>query len=322
MLRCVLLLIAHDTLIFMQEAKQNASLFPIGLVVAVFGDRAVLETPDHETLLCHLRRNQTLPVVGDRAHYEVLQEGAGVLQSILPRSTLLQRGDARGREKPLAANVERLVIVMNPPPILSADIVDRYLVASELLGITPLLVINKIDLLSEVEKSALQADLFVYEALGYQVVFTSCIKAHGLHELEKLLKDNLSVLVGPSGVGKSSIIKQLTANEAIPVGEVSKKGIGKHTTTVTRLYHLPTGGDLIDSPGVRDFRLWAIQEAELRNGFSEIKKVNGSCRFKDCAHLDEPGCDVQGAVNAGIINGLRYEHYARWLREIRSQRGK
>lgn len=287
-----------------------------GLVVAHFGHRITIETQTGELVQCHVRRNQSLPVVGDLVRFSTDGHETGVVLGILPRRSLLQRGDPHGRGKPLAANIDLLVIVMAPPPILSVELVDRYTVAAALLGIKPVLVINKMDLMTVPAQEALRESLAHYNALGCPVIFASCFKPDGLQALFQRLAHQRGVLVGPSGVGKSSIIKQLTELDVIVVGDVSDKGIGKHTTTATRLYHLPEGGELIDSPGLRDFNLWSIGEAELFQGFTELKP-HVNCRFTDCAHLAEPDCGVRLAVNAGKISTARYEHYCKWRHDIK-----
>lgn len=293
----------------------------LGLVIAHYGKRITIETAEGEQLQCHLRRNQALPVVGDNVLFYPDGQETGVVVDIEPRHSILQRGDDLGREKPLAANVDLLLIVMAPPPIFSAELVDRYTVAAELLKITPLLVINKIDLLTDREQDDFRQSLKQYDSIGYQVIFASCILQHGLGALLHALRGKRAVFAGPSGVGKSSIIKELAPLDTIQIGEVSAKGIGKHTTTATRLYHLPDGGELIDSPGLRDFKLWSIGESQVFQGFKELHG-HTTCRFRDCAHLAEPDCGVRLSVNAGKISLARYEHYCKWRYEIRKSVGK
>lgn len=286
-----------------------------GLVIAHFGHRIIIERDNGEQFQCHLRRNKESPVVGDNVSFQPDGKEAGVVLSIAERRTVLQRGDEHGRLKPLAANVDVLVIVMAPPPILSLELVNRYTVACTLLDIKPLLVINKRDLMSQEEASTLMGQLESYQSIGCPVIFTSCRLTQGLDSLLNALQNKRAVLAGPSGVGKSSIIKALTASNTIQIGDVSEKGIGKHTTTVTRLYHLAGGGELIDSPGLRDFKVWSINKNELFRGFNELHE-HAICRFKDCAHVKEPGCGVRGAVEAGKINIHRYEHYAKWRQTL------
>lgn len=278
-----------------------------GTVISYFGNSVAVEGENGQVFQCHLKRNQDLPVVGDEVMWQ-LEGETGIILSILPRKSVLSKGDARGKTKPLAANVDYIVIVMAPPPIFSEYLVDRYLVAAELLGIKAILVINKSDLLSQEASQSLGLQLSSYEAIPYPVILTSVLTGAGLDSLNAYLKDKTAVLVGPSGVGKSSIIAALSAQD-IRVNDVSPKGAGKHTTTATRLYHLPSGGRLIDSPGVREFTLWPVTEAEILKGFKEFTKDKAECRFRDCKHRAEPGCAVQKAVEDGKISPQRFENY-------------
>jgi len=307
----------NDTYGTMQDLHQKNASTVKGLVITHFGQSIIVETEAGEHITCHLRRNQSPPLVGDIVKCRLEQE-KGVVLEIAARRNILQRGDKHGQKKLLAANIDLLLIVMNPPPILSIALVDRYTIAAELLGITPVLLINKCDLLNPTQQQALQQALAYYETIGCAVLFISCVLQHGLQPLSALLSNKRAVLVGPSGVGKSSIIKQLTHDVDIQIGTVSQKGIGKHTTTATRLYHLYSSGELIDSPGVRDFQLWSLQPAELLQGFKEMQPYH-HCRFRDCKHLSEPDCALRFAVDDGRVNASRYQHYCEWLKEIKNQ---
>jgi ribosome biogenesis GTPase len=170
-------------------------------------------------------------------------------------------------------------------------------------------VVNKADLLSPEGLVRQQAELAIYDNVPYPVVYSSIITNHGLDDLKAALAGKRGVLVGPSGVGKSSLITALGATEDIRVGEVTAKGGGKHTTTASRLYHLEGGGGLIDSPGVREFNLWPITRAEVLQGFREFHAYLSGCRFRDCMHAVEPGCAVQRAVTDGRISLERYKSY-------------
>jgi ribosome biogenesis GTPase len=295
-------------------SNKNYTDLQRGLVVSYFGNSVAVEAPDGQVFQCHLKRNQPLPVVGDYILWSKENSEIGSVAEIEPRRSLLSRADARGNQKPLAANVDYILIVMSPPPIFQEHLVDRYLVAAELLGIEPVLVMNKEDLLDETAESA-KARLQPYAAMGYQVLLTTALTDAGIEPLAALLKDKNAVLVGPSGVGKSSIIARLCQISKIQVGEVSNKGIGKHTTTATRLYHMPGGGSLIDSPGVRDFNLWPVSAEELIKGFRDIYAELGHCKFRNCAHqADQPGCGVQEALARGEIIPQRFASYRELLK--------
>ena len=285
-----------------------------GQVISYFGNSVAVEAEDGQVFPCHLRRNQALPVVGDWVQWIYEGENQGIIQSIEPRSSLLFRGDARGKTKSIAANVDIMMIVMAPSPIFSEYLVDRYLVAAEILNIKPILVINKIDLLDEESKQKLSTSLQSYYKIPYSVLLTSIYKSESLSDISLALQDKTAVLVGPSGVGKSSLISILSKDE-IRTKAVSPKGAGKHTTTATRLYHLPYGGQLIDSPGVREFNLWPVEPSEILRGFKEFQPYLSGCKFRDCQHLVEPGCGVQEAVKNGKVSEQRYTSFQALIRE-------
>lgn len=288
--------------------EKNRSSEQPGLVISYFGNSVAVEAADGQVFQCHLHRNQDLPVVGDQVVWQLGSGDTGTVSSIVPRRSLLSRGDGRGKMKPLAANIDAIVIVMAPSPIFSEYLVDRYLVAAELVNIQPVLVLNKTDLLDPVAKQAALHQLTTYKQIPYPVFLTCAITDGGLDELTHYLAGKNAVLVGPSGVGKSSIISALSS-DAIRTTAVSAKGAGKHTTTATRLYHLPQGGSLIDSPGVREFSLWEVSQGDVLRGFKEMAAQASKCRYKDCSHLVEPDCAVREALSDGKISETRYTSY-------------
>lgn len=280
-----------------------------GLVISYFGHTVAVESEQGQIIHCQLHRNQTLPVVGDIVWWQASQAETGTILRIEPRRNQLTRQKGKGKPQPLAANLDDVLIVMAPAPIFSEYLIDRYLLAATLLHLHAALILNKIDLLSESELEKTKAQLAPYQAIGYPVIMTSMKTGAGLADLKHLLQSRSSVLVGPSGVGKSSIIHQLVKSEDIRIREVSDKGAGKHTTTATRLYHLPDGGSLIDSPGVREFNLWEVTPAEVLQGFKEFTPFIHQCKFRNCQHLVEPGCAVQAAVANGKISAARYANF-------------
>ena len=306
----------------MQSSNENNQELPRqGLVISYFGNSVAVEADDGQVFQCHLRRNQELPVVGDRVRWQLEKGDTGTIIEILPRKSQLVRGDSKGKSKVIAANVDVIAIVMAPPPIFSEYLVDRYLVAAELLNIHPVLVLNKVDLLDASTLKSTNERLDTYRQIPYPVILSSIYTQDGLSELSQHLNGKTAVLVGPSGVGKSSIISAL-ANLDIRTGDVSAKGAGKHTTTATRLYHLPEGGHLIDSPGVREFNLWQVNKQDVLRGFKEFQQALSGCKFRDCQHLVEPGCAVQEAVAHGKISSNRFMSYQELMKQAASYNNK
>ncbi|MCW8919168.1 MAG: small ribosomal subunit biogenesis GTPase RsgA [Gammaproteobacteria bacterium] len=282
-----------------------------GLVIASFGASLEVEASDGARLRCQLRQNLPLIVVGDRVVWQTTQEG-GVVTALLERRSLLARPDSHGALRGLAANLDQIIVVAAPAPAYSTELIDQYLAAAELTGITPLLLFNKIDLIGkgEGEREGVERLLQRYRDIGYRVLTASTRLSHGLDALVAELRDHTSVFVGQSGVGKSSLGNALMPGVDIAVQALSaQSGLGQHTTSTARLYHLPQGGSVIDSPGVREFRLWPMSEATLAEGFREFHPLLGHCKFRDCKHQREPGCALKGAVEAGVISAERLRSY-------------
>lgn len=283
-----------------------------GLVLAVFGAEAEIEDEVGNSVQCHLRKNAEPVITGDNVLWQPDQSHSGVVVSHLPRKSLFYSKNKRL----IAANVDAIVIVTAPLPIFSEYMIDRYLVAAENLKIRPVILLNKIDLLDTENKKNIETQLAVYEKLGYSVLFSSALFAESLTDLDKFLHDKTAVLVGASGVGKSSIIRALTSHPEARVGDTSAMGLGKHTTTVTRLYHLIHGGNLIDSPGVREFGLSNIGKENVMQGFVEFLTFLNQCKFRNCTHQKEPGCAIMAALENGEISQQRFESYEKILAEV------
>ena len=287
-----------------------------GLVIANFGASLEIEDQQGTSNRCLLRQNLPAMVVGDRVIWQRATEG-GVVTARLPRRNALARPDASGQSKAVAANLDQILVVAAPAPEYSADLIDQYLVAAELTGIRPTLIFNKIDLINDKQRDNIDTLLQRYRNIGYNVLTASTIQAHGLDALRAQLADHTSVFVGQSGVGKSSLIRAFLPEESIAVGPLStQSGLGQHTTSTSRLYHLPEGGQLIDSPGVRDFRLWPIPAAELLGGFPDLARFQGECRFRDCSHRHEPGCALLKAVTDGEVVAARLQSYLRLCEQM------
>lgn len=289
-----------------------------GVVVANFGAEAVVEDAAGKLQRCKPRRQLGQLVCGDRVRFRHAGHGECRIEVLEPRRSELARPDARGHKKVIAANIDQILVVTAAKPAFSPGLVDRYLVAAEVLGIPPVIILNKIDLLADAERRQLDAQLEEFARLGYRILHTSTKSAHGLDELLPILQHRTSIFVGQSGVGKSSLINALLPDAAARVGAISDAtGKGTHTTTVAWLYHLPDRqGDVIDSPGVREFGLWDINPAQLARGFREFAPLAEQCRFRDCLHDKEPGCAVRAAVETGEISRRRYESYLRMLSSL------
>lgn len=298
------------------EELEGGDLGPeqTGLVIAHFGVQVEVEARDGEragqVFRCHLRANLPTLVTGDHVVWRPGNQGSGVIVAQLPRHSELCRPDSRGQLKPVAANVDQIIIVFAPLPEPHANLIDRYLIAAEHAGIQPLLLMNKADLIQSGHQASLEHLLAVYRQLGYPLLEVSAYSGDGFDQLRQQLDERISVFVGQSGVGKSSLINSLLPGVDTRVGALSEAtGKGTHTTTTARLFHFPGGGELIDSPGIREFSLGHISRSEVEEGFAEFRQWLGHCRFRDCKHEQEPGCALLQAQAEGLIHPQRMESY-------------
>ena len=281
-----------------------------GQVVIRHGQNLVISDTDGTLHHCLSRQNIGQPVCGDRVLWQPTHSGEGVVTALQPRDTALVRPDYSGREKPLAANLTQLVVVLAPQPTPSAYLLDQYLVAAELIGVATLITLNKSDLLDDATRAEFDDEFGRYRQIGYPLIEVSARHDHGLDPLIERLADQTSILVGQSGVGKSSLVGALLPDIEIQIGRLSEaSGLGRHTTSTTRLYRLPQGGTLIDSPGVRSFRLGRLTQQQLEQGFREFHPYLGQCRFSDCSHDHEPGCALREAVERGEIHPQRLANF-------------
>lgn len=292
-----------------------------GLVIRRYGQHADIESASGELHRCDIRRTVDSLVCGDRVIWRPSKHQddkfAGVIEAVEERHSILTRPDFYDGLKPVAANIDQIFIVSSVKPDFSTQIVDRYLVAAEDVGIEPILLLNKIDLADEQQQAELEATQSHYRRIGYQTFTLSCKQHVGLDHLHELLRESVSIFVGQSGVGKSSLINQLIPESELLTGDISgNSGLGQHTTTAAKLLHLPDGGDLIDSPGVREFGLWHLEKDRVAWGFREFREYLGSCKFRDCKHGDDPGCALREAVEAGHIAPFRFENYHRILQSM------
>ncbi len=281
-----------------------------GIVVTRHGQNLAVSDEQGELIHCLFRQNIGDLVCGDRVLWQATAEGEGVVTARLERSSALIRPTFGGVEKALAANITQLVVVLAPEPPPSRYLTDQYLVAAEQIGIDAIIALNKCDLIDPDAPDSPARAFGVYERIGYPLVQISAKHEHGLDPLIERLRNQTSILVGQSGVGKSSLINALLPDLELQTGRLSRtSGLGCHTTSATTLYQLPGGGCLIDSPGVRSVRLGQLDRRQLAEGFREFRPFLGLCRFSNCSHRQEPGCALKEAVAEGRIDLQRLENY-------------
>lgn len=298
-----------------------------GLVITSFGKRVLVENAKGETFSCAIRQHLGKLVAGDKVIWQTdVEENTGVVVSVIPRTHELSRPGFRGQTRMIAANIDFIGIVTPVVPGIHPDMIDRYLVAANQLDIPAIIIINKVDLLeSEDDWTAVAELLEPYDELGIELIPASTVSDEGLETLQEFMDGKNSVFVGPSGAGKSSLINALIPDLDIRVGKLSQAtGLGKHTTTNSILYHLPAlqqgehlGGNLIDSPGVRQFSPAPCELSELESYYPDFAPFLGSCKFSNCSHTNEPNCAIKQAVEDGEIAYSRYQSFQRLLEEFK-----
>lgn len=286
----------------------------IGTIIAAHG-RHYLAQMGAQRLQCVTRGKKTNIAVGDEVELVLTSSNQAVIEDIVERRTLLYRSD-QYKSKLLAANVTQLFIVVATEPGFADDLVSRALVAAEAADIKVHLLLNKTDIYPALLKS--RERLALYQGLGYSVHEISVRKEPDAAraKLLPLLSGQSSILIGQSGMGKSSLINLLIPDADAAIREISEAlDTGKHTTTFTRLYHLPEGGMLIDSPGFQEFGLYHLSEGMLERAFREFAPHLGGCKFYNCRHLNEPNCAVLGALEKGEISRMRHDLYRQLVHE-------
>ena len=274
-----------------------------GLVITRYGQRQLVESINGDLFQATSRQNIGLSVAGDQVLFQKVEGDEGVVTAIYPRKTELKRQD-----RLIAANIDQLWLVVAIEPHYQFELIDRYLIMAENSNLPINIIVNKIEL--STNSSQLSKDFSHYNDLGYDVHFLSIKNKINLDKLKNKLVDKSHIFLGQSGVGKSSLINSLIPDLDLRVNQISTKSkLGKHTTTNTTIYHIPSGGDLIDSPGIREFQLDDLTEKQIINGFREFKSLIGKCRFRNCQHINEPNCAIKEAIEDGNIDHSRYESY-------------
>jgi ribosome biogenesis GTPase len=262
-------------------------------------------------LRCGLVGRKLRVVCGDRVSWVHQSSADGPsVESVERRRNLIERIDARGRPEAVAANIDRLAIVVAAEPTPDWFLADRYWAGAALKDVDAQLIVNKSDLGTE----ALQAQLNEYRNLRLPCIEVSSAKGSGLAELKTLFAGKVTLLVGQSGVGKSSLVNALAPEAAAQTAELTRDSEGRHTTTTARWYVTGENEAIIDAPGVRDFAPPASLLRAAERGFVEVLERSANCRFKDCRHMEEPGCAVRSAVLNGLMAPRRYESYRRLFR--------
>ncbi len=287
-----------------------------GIVTRGHGNRYIVYA-EGSHYACQLRKKvkfkteQTTPVaVGDDVRITIANDEGGVIEEVRPRRSVLSR-PAVGRETAehvLAANIDALITVASvADPALKPGLIDRFLISAQAGGLRPAVVVNKVDLgIDELSRKIIE----VYRKLEFDLFLTSALDGTGLEKFRGFLEKHRSILAGHSGVGKSTILNKLLPGVQLPTREISRAtGRGKHATSHIELFHLPGGGCVIDSPGIKVIGLWQVNKEDLAWFYPEMRSRVDRCRFPRCSHIHEPDCAVKEAVEKGQIAAVRYENY-------------
>ena len=285
-----------------------------GLLVSRFGEQAdVISLVDDQKYRCFLRQNLGSPVPGDKVSFRLDPQNQGVVEALYERNSELGRPSAHQGVKIVAANINLVFVVVAPLPDFSSMLLDRYLTAVENANLEAVIVANKWDLTDEIASQNINPQLEIYRELGYRVIQVSTKNNSGIEQITELAQSKHSILVGQSGVGKSSIINLLFPHQQSLVNVVSENSrLGQHTTTASQLFLYPNHqGFIVDSPGIREFGLWHLEQQQICNGFIEFEPYIGGCKFRDCTHVNEPGCRIIEAVEEQKISRQRWQNYCR-----------
>lgn len=303
-----------------------------GTVIKSTGSWYQVRNTRGEICACRMAGKQRLerdgitnPVgVGDEIRYTLEEDGHGLIREILPRRNYVVRQSPRQKHQVhfLATNIDQAMLVVTViEPNLKLGFIDRFLLMTEPYEIPTFIVLNKCDIYTEEEWEMVAALKNLYEPLGYPVLSCSAHTREGLTEIRARLQDQRTLLSGQSGVGKSTLINALIPELDLRTTEISDySGKGQHTTTFAEMFDLPTGGQIIDTPGIKTLSFNHLTVQDVAHNFREIFRHSTACRFGDCTHRNEPGCAVKAALEQGQISQLRYANYLQILEEIENQK--
>lgn len=305
----------------MHEAahQERAAAVLSARVVESFGRHVMLETASQQRLAAQLFGKRLSCVCGDEVSVRLAPAGgadAARVIAVAPRRNHFARTDSRGRTEILAANLSLLAVIIAAQPPCDPYITDRYLAGAALAGIPAMLIVNKCDLEAP---AAFQASLNEYRSAGYLLMTLSAVRGAGIEAFKAAIAGQTTMLVGQSGVGKTSLTNLLAPQSTRPIRALSTAtGEGRHTSVSTALFRIPGGGELIDSPGVRDYAPPLTEDALVQGGWPELLALAPRCRFNNCLHLREPGCAVLAALADGQLPARRYDSYKRLLNIMRT----
>jgi len=292
-------------------------------VISHLGFRVIVSSHHNGPLLaCDWRQNIGTLCIGDRVLINQCEHNTGIIEAILPRQNHIEKQNTYRGAKPFAANIDQLLVIISHKPMLQASLLDRYIVTANHMGIHCSIYFNKTDSLAQATvKAHIDHIAGIYQKLGEVTWLNGSVKTgDGIERLQRQLNGQCTLLVGQSGVGKSSLIKRLVADVDIQTQNISAaSGLGRHSTTNSTLYYLPQQlGTIIDTPGIRSFNIYHLSPSQIATGFSDIAPFIEQCRFSDCSHTHEKYCAVKEAIAAEKISQLRYDSFLQILSEAKN----